>query len=241
MQVTTLNDVDAMVLAGGLGTRLRRTIPDRPKALAPIAGRPFITYLLDQLSAAELRSATLCVGYLADQIRTALGSEYEGLPLEFSKEETPLGTAGALASALPKTNSDTIMVFNGDSFCDADLDAFLNSHEARRGSASLLLAKVPDVSRYGAVQVNPDGEITSFDEKSAGKGSGWINAGIYLIERRLLESMPPARPLSLERDVFPGWAGHGLLGVKAAARFIDIGTEDSFQAAQHFFGEGTGP
>jgi NDP-sugar pyrophosphorylase family protein len=226
----------AAILCGGLGTRLRPVVADRPKPLAPVHGRPLLTYLLDQLAAARVREVVLLTGYRADKVRAALGDRYAGMRLVYSAEPTPLGTAGAVRLALPTLAGPTALLLNGDSYCDVDLAAFRASHRRRAADVSVVLARVPDASRFGRVEVSRDGRVRRFREKEAAAGRAWINAGVYLIERRLLEALRPGRPLSLERDLFPAWAaGARLFGFRCRGRFLDIGTPESFAEAGRFF------
>jgi histidinol-phosphate phosphatase family protein len=225
--------ISAVILAGGLGKRLRPVLPDRPKALAPIGARVFLSYLLDQIAEAGMPKAVLCTGFLGEQVGAALGDRYRGLRLLYSREPEPLGTAGALRLALPLLESDPVLVLNGDSFCRLDISAFYACHLARRAKATIALVQVPDVSRFGAVNFSDDGCIRGFGEKSK-QGAGWINAGIYLLSRKLLEAIPAGRAVSLERQVFPAWVGKGLYGYPGGQSFIDIGTPDSYREAASF-------
>ena len=230
-----LADVTAVILAGGLGTRLRSVVADRPKVLAEVHGRPFLAYLLDQLAAAGIRYVVLCTGYLGEQVEAVFGHSYRDMDIVYSQESLPLGTAGALRLACPFFKSDTVLVMNGDSFCDADLAAFWNWHGEQRVPATLLLTQVPDTTRYGRVQVGANGRIVSFVEKGHTSGRGWINAGIYLFTRHLLQTIPPGRSVSIEKESFPRWIDQGLSGYQSEGRFIDIGTPESYARAEAFF------
>ena len=233
-----LTVVTAAILAGGLGSRLRPAVSGRPKALANIGERPFLTYLFDQLVAAGARDVVVCTGYLGDQIRMIFGESYNTLRLNYSKESTPLGTAGALRLALPLFNSNPVLVMNGDSYCDANIREFCFWHSRRQANATLLLTKIFDTERFGQVKVDVDGKVTDFKEKSRGQGPGWINAGIYLLNRDLLEEIPVNRAVSLETEIFPSWIGRGLYGFQSEARFMDIGTPEAYSSAQSFFTTG---
>jgi D-glycero-alpha-D-manno-heptose 1-phosphate guanylyltransferase len=232
----TLEDVTGVILAGGLGTRLRSRIADRPKVLAPVHGRPYLAYLLDQLAEAGLRNVVLLTGYLAEQIRSAFGETYAGLRLAYSFEPSPLGTAGALRQALPHLLSPNILLLNGDSYCAAPLSDFWEFHSSQRADFSLVLTPVEDCSRYGQVCLGPDGRVLRFEEKSQGGGAGWVNAGIYLLRRAMIEEIPAGGPASLERDMFPTWAiGKRCFGFPCQAQFLDIGTPESYARAEAFF------
>jgi len=230
--------IDAAVLAGGLGTRLREIVSDRPKALASVAGRPFLSYVLDQVVTAGVRHAVLCTGYLGDQLRATFGDRFGGLALSYSHESSPQGTAGALRLALPLLRSDPVLVLNGDSHCEVDLKDLIAWHEGRaeQSAGSLLVTRVDDTARYGTLDLNDAGEIVAFLEKSGQAVPGWINAGVYVLPRRLLMSIAAEGPVSLERDVFPRWVNRGLDGYRTNAPFIDIGTPESYAQAEVLLG-----
>jgi D-glycero-alpha-D-manno-heptose 1-phosphate guanylyltransferase len=236
--MTEIADLTAAILAGGLGTRLRSVIADRPKVLAEVHQRPFLEYLLDQLAAAKMREVVLCTGYLGDHVRNRLGDTYGSLHLRYSQEPSPLGTGGALRLALPLLMSDPVMVMNGDSFCTADLGGFWSWHCQQHARATLLLTHQVDTRRYGRVELQSDGRIRRFHEKGTESSPGWINGGIYLISRSLLQVIPRGVPISLERDLFPSWVDHGLYGYCHGEAFLDIGVPEAYAVAGHFFSKG---
>jgi NDP-sugar pyrophosphorylase family protein len=227
-----VRDLTAAVLLGGQGSRLRPIVADRPKSLAPVRGRPFVSFILDRLAAAGVRRAILCTGHLGGQVRACLGDACGAMSLIYSHETLPLGTAGALRLALPLYESSPVLVLNGDSFCDVDLSRFVEWHVSKGARATLLLARVEEMERFGRIETRPDGSVTGFLEKRPGRGPGWINAGHYLIERDLLEEIPPGGRVSLEEEMFPGWVGRGLYAWSGASRFLDIGTPESYAAAE---------
>jgi NDP-sugar pyrophosphorylase family protein len=224
----------AAILAGGLGTRLRQAVSDRPKVLAPTGGRPFLYRLLDQLWCFAIREVVLLVGHGAEQVRETLGESYHGMQLWYSREPHPLGTAGAVRRALPFLHAPDVLLFNGDSFCEVDLDAFRQHHDDAGATASLVLCRVPDASRYGRVEL--DGErVVNLVEKGSAGGAAWINAGVYLLRRDRIAAWPEG-PLSLERDILPECvAAGGVSGFRAGGRFLDIGTPESYASAEGFF------
>lgn len=234
--VSAFSDLTAAVLVGGLGTRLLPVVADRPKALAEIHGRPFLQYLLDQLSTAGCSRVVLCTGYLGEQIEQAFGKRYKNLQVSYSRETRPLGTGGALRLALPHLLSDPVLVMNGDSFCATDLTSLWDWHCGHSSQATMLLVGVANTKRYGSVKINPDGAVTQFVEKKQG-GSGLINAGVYLLSREVIESIADGTAVSLEHDVFPALMSNGLYGYQERGRFLDIGTPEDFAAAEHFFAE----
>jgi NDP-sugar pyrophosphorylase family protein len=195
-------------------------------------------YLLDRLAAAGLRDVVLLTGYRAEQVRAALGETYAGLRLHHAPEPEPLGTGGALRRVLGRLASPRVLVLNGDSLADVNLGALEDFHHERGAAGSLVLAWADDTARYGTVDVAPDGRITGFAEKRAG-GAGWINAGVYLFERELIEAIPAGRFVSLERELFPQWADSGgLYGFCCRTSFLDIGTPESYAQAEVFVGVG---
>jgi len=233
--MSSIRNLTAVVLAGGLGTRLRSVLADCPKVLAPVNGKPFLAYLLEHLAGQGLRHAVLCVGCRSEQVEAAFGRSYAGLRIAYSREHAPLGTAGAVRLALPMLRSDPALVMNGDSFCGPNLPALFHWHHTRRAAATLLLTHVSDTRRYGRVQVDGDGRIRAFQEKGEGEGPGWINAGVYLLGRQLLAEIPERTAVSLEREAFPAWLGRGLYGCPSETPFLDIGTPASYAAAHEFF------
>lgn len=232
----------AAVLAGGLGTRLRSVVSDRSKTVAVVRDRPFLLYLLDQLADAGVRRVVLLTGYRGEQIADLLGTAYRGLELEYSRESEPLGTAGALRLALPqlfrgaRDEASRVLLLNGDSYCAADLPDFCTFAGRRAAGIALLSTRVDDAARFGRVEIADDGRVTSFVEKQASAGAGWINAGIYLIPRAAIEEIPPGRAVSLEKDLFPEWSRRGALyGYRGGGAFLDIGTPESYRIAETFF------
>jgi NDP-sugar pyrophosphorylase family protein len=231
-----LSDLSVAILAGGLGTRLRPVVADRPKVLAPVRGRPYLTYLLDALAAAGVREVVLLTGYQAERVRDAFGDQYDGVNLLYSVERTPLGTAGAIRHALPLLSSPTVLVLNGDSFCAVNLTAFCRSHCRRRADVSLVLVRAANAARFGRVRTKPDGRLQRFEEKQEVAGPGWINAGVYLMERPLIAAIPPRRPASLERELFPEWIARcHCFGFRSRGRFLDVGTPETYAEAERFF------
>ncbi len=231
-------NITALILAGGLGTRLRSVVADRPKVLAQIHGQPYLAYLLHQLATAGIQNVILCTGYKGEQIQAAFGEQYQGLNLIYSQETTPLGTAGAIRLALPLTQSDIILGMNGDSFCQIDFADFLAWHHRQNCLGSIVLSQVSDVSRYGQVQLNNRDQIKEFIEKGVSQGTGWINTGVYLLSQHLLQSIPPNQTVSIEKEMFPNWAKQGVLsGYQNQGNFLDIGTPDSYAQAETFFAD----
>lgn len=236
--MSLLPTTSAVILAGGLGTRLRPVVADRPKVLAEVDGRPFLFNLLDALDCAGVAHVILATGYRAEAVAQAVSGRYRGLEVETSEEPSPLGTGGAIALAARRLRSPRALVLNGDSFCAANLRIFAAQHWARRGPLSMVVTPVEDASRYGRVRLSADGIVTSFDEKSGQAAAGLINAGIYLLEQPLLDDLPTeAVPLSFERQILPAWVGRGLWAHRSDGPFIDIGLPSTYAQAERFFAE----
>lgn len=225
------------ILAGGLGTRLRSVVNDRPKVLAEVGGKPFLAYWLESLALQGFREVVLCVGYLGNHVERCLGNQFGPIRVRYSYETEPLGTGGALRLALPHLETRDVLVLNGDSFCEVDLAAFWNAHCSRSACGSMVLRYEEDTRRFGRVTLMPDSRLENFLEKSDVRRPGWINAGVYLLPKAWIESIPSGIPVSLERDLLPQWLPGGIYGFPSAGRFIDIGTPESFARAGDFFAE----
>jgi NDP-sugar pyrophosphorylase family protein len=227
-------DLPVVVLCGGLGTRLRPAVADRPKALAAVGDRPFLALQLELLRARGARRFVLCVGHLADQIQETFGDGSAlGVRIDYSRDGAKLlGTGGALKRAADHFAPAAVVV-NGDTYLDLDLARLVRMHEsarARGAVATLTLAHVPDASRFGAVELRAN-RIIGFREKDV-PGGGWVNAGAYVIERALLDRIPTDEVVSLERDVFPAALRDGLrlAAVAHEEPFADIGTPEDYRA-----------
>jgi D-glycero-alpha-D-manno-heptose 1-phosphate guanylyltransferase len=229
----TIAESSAIILAGGLGTRLRAAVADRPKVMALVRGRPFLTFLLEQVTAAGFRHAVLCTGYKADIIENEIGQQYGKLKISYSRETEPLGTGGAIREAFKQAKGTLALAMNGDSICQADIPKFWAWHHSKHAAASLILTQVDDVSRYGHVETDEDDRVRTFHEKSsAPPAPGWINAGIYVLPRSLIETLPVTGAVSIEKQGFPAWLPKGIHGYRSAGRFIDIGTPESYAEAE---------
>jgi len=230
-----LRDATAVVLAGGLGTRLAGVVHDRPKVLAAVRGRPFLAHLLARLAAAGARHVVLCTGHRHEQVSAAFGTRYAGMRLAYSAEPHPLGTGGALRLALPHLGSDPVLVLNGDSLCDVDLGELWAWHRRHGARASLVAVHVRDATRYGRLEIDRDARVVGFEEKGLASGPSWISAGIYVLARALVEAVPAGHRVSLEREVLPAAIEDGILAFRSrGAAFLDIGTPEAYAAAPTF-------
>jgi len=236
LPATCLNDIDVIILAGGLGTRLRSLFPDRPKVLVPVNGVPFLRCYLDWLAKFGARRVVLSLGYKAEMVRAYLESEKPpGLEIYSFAEPAPLGTGGGLRAVLPLVRSESALVLNGDSLTRVDLCKFVSFHQSKNARASIVLTFQPNVTQLGLVETANDDSVVSFSEKPQRESGGYINAGIYLMQHAAIAGIPEDRPVSIEREVFPGLCGRGLYAMKGQFPFIDIGTPESYRRAAEFF------
>jgi len=226
--------MEAIILAGGLGTRLRQVVQDLPKPLAPVAGRPFLAILLEYLASRGFASVVLSVGYRHELIRAEFGAAFAGLRIRYAVEDKPLGTGGAIRLAARQCDAGEIFVMNGDTYVEVEFDAMRAAHRASGARLSVCTVQVSDVSRYGAVVVE-DGRISGF-AASGSAGPGRINAGVYLLAKDLLEGMGLPEAFSFERDVLaPKVRELRPAAFPARGMFIDIGIPADYARAQQIF------
>ena len=226
---------EAIILAGGFGTRLKSVVADRPKALAPINGRPFLEYLLDHLIGGGIESFVFSVGYRAQMIEEHFGAAYSNRPIRYALETEPLGTGGGIANALPFTKGESVLVVNGDSLFLTDLAAQLALHQRTAALATLALRPMKNFSRYGRVEMDSDGRITAFREKEP-VAEGLINGGVYLLRRDCFEVAGLSGKFSLENDFFGTGVGElPIYGLADGGYFLDIGIPEDFAKAQEDF------
>ena len=229
-----LNEIDVVVLAGGLGTRIKDTLGDTPKLLAPIGGHAFLDILIARLRHFGASRLILGLGHLAGQVTAHLENNPPAeIDIVTAIEPEPLGTAGALRFVIPEINSDPVLVMNGDSFTGADLCVFADAHRQSGADASILCAEVPDTAAFGRLDISPEGRVREFSEKdSSQSGPGVINAGVYLFNAAMLDRIKDMQGPSLERDVFQALAPETIHAVTSDATFIDIGTPGDLARAE---------
>ena len=226
--------MDAIILAGGLGTRLRSVAPNVPKPMADVSGRPFLCFLLDRLLPQGVSKAILSVGYKHETIRDYFGTDWNGLALEYVIENKPLGTGGAIREAMKSADGDNFFVLNGDTFFDVSLHKLAEFHGSKGASLTLALKRMENFDRYGAVIVE-DGRVTGFKEKTFVK-SGYINAGVYCLNKAIeevFEESGCAARFSFETD----FLREKFREIKVNAficdgYFIDIGIPEDFERAK---------
>ena len=222
--------MEAIVLAGGSGTRLRKVVPDVPKPMAPVAGRPFLEIILADLARKGFRRAVLSLGFLADKIQSYFGEEYAGIALVYVVENKPLGTGGGLRLAISACKNDHVFVFNGDTYLDLEVEAvehqWLNHHRPL-----IVGCKVPDTTRYGRLMTRA-GQVIGFSEKGV-SGPGLINAGCYVFSQGQLDEFPLNTAFSLESDYLARMVMREPLDLFVTqGHFIDIGIPEDYARAQ---------
>ena len=231
-----IEPVDAIILAGGAGSRIMPVLGETPKVLAPIHDEPFLKYLVRYLAdSAVVRKVIIAAGYQADQIVNYCDQNPMQLPIAFSIETSPLGTGGALINALPEATGETVLVVNGDSYVDLDLAEMVAFHTANYADATLAAVQVEDARASGTLALD-ENRIIAFAEKTEDTGPGWINAGLYIFERVGLENFSSGSS-SLERDIMPRLIEGNVQACKTNRPFIDIGTPGNYARTEEFFRE----
>lgn len=224
-------DIQVLIPAGGLGTRLRAVVPDSPKPMALIAEKPFLEWLIQYLKIQGYTKIAILTGYKAEVIRDYFkdGRDF-GVEIKYSHEESPLGTGGAISKAMKMLNAEHYLVLNGDTLFCIDMDKFVSQV---RGPISLALKHVPNISRYGSVQLSQDGLIQKFIEKKPSEDAGLINAGICYLNRQVSEHFVKEK-FSLEEEVYQPLAAAGSVsGVPCEGEFVDIGIPESYEFGQN--------
>jgi len=226
--------MQAILLCGGMGTRLRSVVSDRPKPMADICGKPFLQYLLEMLRDKGITEVIFALGYMGEMIEEYFqdGSAF-GLKIAYSYEEEPLGTGGAIRNALPKIMEEEVLVLNADTYFPMDYQGLYHFHQENDGDFSLATRAVPDISRYGAVRRDAAGRILAWNEKLEDGGqplAGEINGGIYVMKKSLIAEIPEGKQ-SLEQDCIPKWLSEGkrIFGLPFEGYFMDIGIPKDYQ------------
>jgi NDP-sugar pyrophosphorylase family protein len=229
-------DTPVLLLVGGLGTRLRSVLSDKPKPLAPIGGISFLELLVMQVGLQGLHRLVMCTGFRAGQIQQEFGDGGKwNVRIDYSEESRPLGTAGAIKLAERfVSQASYFVVMNGDSFLELDLRRLIRFHREHGGSASIAVRRVPDAGRYGTVHVDENNRVVRFNEKMGIPESGVINGGVYVFNRDILGSIPNG-PSSLEKDVFPALLNQRVFALEQDGIFIDIGTPEDYARARALY------
>jgi D-glycero-alpha-D-manno-heptose 1-phosphate guanylyltransferase len=226
--------MEAIVLAGGLGTRLRGVVDDVPKPMAPVQGRPFLALVLDQLLAAGFTTAIFAAGYRHEVIRAYFGEDYRGLALRYSVEREPLGTGGAIRLACEQADARNVFALNGDTYLELDFRAMMEAHVRAGSHFSMAICHVSDVARYGALELCDD-RVQGFLEKGR-SGPGWINAGAYVLGPDLRARLRPQGAFSFEHDLLEPEVGSiRPLAFRSSGLFIDIGIPADYARVTQIF------
>jgi D-glycero-alpha-D-manno-heptose 1-phosphate guanylyltransferase len=227
----------AIILAGGFGTRLRSVVQDVPKPMASVAGRPFLVYIMDYLQKNGFEKIVLAIGYKGDVIQNFFGNTYKNMAIDYAVEATPLGTGGGILNATRTCSDAPILVLNGDTFFEVPLDAFLNFHETQRADLSLALKPLLDFERYGTVELADNQQVSDFKEKKY-CDKGLINGGVYWLQKDLFSKsgFEIGEAFSFEQDLLMRQRERlRLFGFVADAYFIDIGIPEDYEKAQQDF------
>jgi len=226
-----IDSIQPMILAGGLGTRLRSVVSDRPKVIADINGEPFLKYLLEQLIKEDFKSVLILCGYLGNMIKSHFGHKYKSLDLFYSQEKKALGTGGAIKLAAKKTSKDNLLVLNGDTYQTSSRKNFLQM--VPQGAEAIMTQRIEDTSRYGRIEVDKQNRITGLYEKQLCKGEGLINTGTYLINRKNIINYPKDK-FSIETDYITNQIKNlKIFSVETKGIFVDIGIPEDFFAAEN--------
>lgn len=226
---------EVIILAGGKGTRLQQVISDVPKPMAPVAGKPFLTYLLDQMVQWGIEKAKLSVGYKHEIIESYFGKRYKSLELDYVVEEVALGTGGGIRLAAERCASNDVLVLNGDTFFDVDINQLLGQHGKTQSGMTIALKQMEKVTRYGMVKRN-ENRIVGFEEKSQTPQSGWINGGIYCLNREVFLNLTQPGVFSMETEFMEKRVNEvQMMGFESNGYFIDIGIPEDYKIANTYF------
>lgn len=228
---------EAIILAGGFGTRLQAVVSDVPKPMAPVNEKPFLNFIFKYLKHYGITHVVLSTGYLADKISDYYKTEYLGMKISYTKEESPLGTGGGIRLAMEKCHTKNVLVLNGDSFFDVNLNQYYNQHCSFKSDCSLALRKVENAARYGTIKLGDMGVIKAFREKDGEEKQGLINGGVYILNRELFLSKTKLNEaFSIEKDFFETRINElNIFGFEYQGYFIDIGIPEDYAKVQTDF------
>lgn len=228
---------EAIILAGGFGTRLQSVVNDVPKPMAPINNEPFLNYVFDYLKHYQIEHVVLSTGYLSEKIVEYYKTDYKGIKVSYAKEEMPLGTGGGIRLAMTKCTTNDILVLNGDSFFDVDINIHYKNHISKHADCTLALRKVDNAARYGTIVLGRENTIESFREKDNIEQAGLINGGVYILNRELyLKKTEEAKAFSIEKDFYERKIKElQIFGFEYTGYFIDIGIPEDYKKAQDDF------
>lgn len=230
------HDLDIVILCGGLGKRLRPLLMDKPKSMANFDGHAFLDLLLDSLFKQGFRKFILCIGYLGKYIKDYYKKSFYAPYIIFSEEKKPLGTGGAVKNAERYIKKNNFIVINGDTFCEVDMKSFLDFHlSQKKALVSMVVAYSDERDDCGYLKLDSSKMITAYAEKKSEGSKRYINAGIYIFNRKILSLIPPNQEYSLERSLFPSLVNNSLYGYFTKSKVLDIGTSERYQQAISYF------
>jgi D-glycero-alpha-D-manno-heptose 1-phosphate guanylyltransferase len=226
---------DVIVLAGGLGTRLRSVVSEVPKPMAPVSNQPFLDYILEKLPLQHIEKLVMAVGYKHQVIERYYGDSYQSIPIEYAIEEEPLGTGGGIKQALSLCTSNHVIILNGDTFCDVNYEVLWQTHHQQGFELTMALKQMDNPDRYGTVALEKN-TVVAFNEKQVGLKTGLINAGVYMAQRTIANKLPNKDTFSFEAAYLePAVGGNTIGGVIVDGLFIDIGIPEDYERAQSLF------
>jgi D-glycero-alpha-D-manno-heptose 1-phosphate guanylyltransferase len=228
---------EAVILAGGFGTRLQTVVNDVPKPMAPVDSQPFLNYVFSYLKHYGIKHVVLSTGYLSHKISECYKEAYQGISISYAVEETPLGTGGGIRFSLQQCNTNEVLVLNGDSFFDVKVNEYYEQHSTSKADCSLALRKVDNAARYGTIRLGDDNRIAAFKEKDSIEQPGLINGGVYILNKELfMAQTPDGKAFSIEKDFFETSVSQfRICGFEYGGYFIDIGIPDDYHKAQDDF------
>ncbi|HRF99505.1 MAG TPA: nucleotidyltransferase family protein [Bacteroidia bacterium] len=228
---------EAVILAGGFGTRLQKIVNDVPKPMAPVNRIPFLNYVFDYLKYYKIQHVVLSTGYLSEKIVEYYKDEFKGIKISYAKEETPLGTGGGIRNAMTKCTTDDVLVLNGDSFFDVDVKSHYRNHIFKQADCTLALRKVDNAARYGTIQLGRLNKIAAFKEKDNMEKEGLINGGVYILNREVYFNKTEVdTAFSIEKDFYEKRLKElNIFGFEYNGYFIDIGIPEDYKKAQDDF------
>ena len=230
---------EAIILAGGMGTRLRDVVADKPKPMADINGRPFLEYLVKYLASYNINKIILSVGYKSEVIKNYFGEKFNNTTISYAVEKYPLGTGGGISLAMQKAQADDIFILNGDTFFNINLKNLARVHSEKNASLTIALRKMGNASRYGFIAIDENNRIKAFLEKDKLMNEGYINGGVYIIKKSVLLNYNMPEKFSFEKDFLQQYfKSENFFGLEFNDYFIDIGIPSSYKQAQSDFTNG---
>jgi len=223
---------DVVILAGGLGKRLQSVTGGAQKVLAKIGNKPFLEILIDYIASQGGRRFILCIGHGSDEVISYFKNKYQDREIVFSREDSPLGTGGAIKQGSQQVKTDHFLAMNGDCFCVIDYKQLIAFHQQQKSKATLAVTMVPDARDYGTIEIASTGAITAFKEKQPVIRGAFINTGTYCFDRNVFSLKDTPSKFSIEYDFFPYLVGQGFYAFEVENRFIDIGTPERYSWAQ---------